>query len=223
MVETFLKKKKTPILPMTLNTMCKQLGIYSEDLDSGILDDNKDPTEPLRLITIDPNESQYQKPVWSNLRITGPLMLFVGSLPFPFFPSSNGIDEVIISKLPLKRINTPKPTIDLTNIKQLAAPKSEKILLLPRKTTRKKYQMLSINFYVLEWSIQERHPIHLLFKVNGRALERRVKDAVYLVGRDSHTQVPYLLRLPPDYISRTIMDCLEWCIQVEKLQQYAEI
>mgnify|MGYP001569974087 CR=1 FL=1 len=213
MVALLFKKRIKP-LDMSLNDMANVLGLFSDELQSGVIDDNTSEFEPLEIRTINPNQSQYEKPRWGM------------SVPLEGMVGSGAISSVFIAyyneKTRMRLLTPPKLPLDLTKILQLPMPKVAPLLLLPSKTTRPTYQLLSINFG-FTWSITERHDRHLMFKVVGIATRKGVKDGVYLIGRDSHTNVPYLLRCPPDYARLSILDCLTWCINTNNLTDYIEI
>ena len=52
-----------------------------------------------------------------------------------------------------------------------------------------------------------------MYKLVGLHNQHRNLNCIYLIGKDTHTEVPYLLRLPPDYISKDLDECIRWCIQ----------
>lgn len=74
----------------------------------------------------------------------------------------------------------------------------------------------------LAWIIAEKHPNHNMYQFVGVA-RNRTSVAVYVVGRDSHTNTPYSMRLPPGYATRSIEECIRWCMEVEKTDKVTEV
>lgn len=64
------------------------------------------------------------------------------------------------------------------------------------------------------WYIVEKHPAFVMYKVVGLHKRRRGMNCVYLIGRDSHTATPWILRAPHEYLKSTIKECLAWNIGV---------
>lgn len=73
--------------------------------------------------------------------------------------------------------------------------------------------VLSKNF---GWYLNEKHSRHILYKMVGLHRRHRNFNSVYLLGKDTHTKQPYLLRLPPSHLQRDLQECLEWCVQAGK-------
>ncbi len=257
-VMKLLWRRKPQVLDITLSYVAKECGMFSEDLGTGVIDTNPDRFEPLRIISVDPNESQYAKPDYSKLPlshyVTSTVMWAASTMVKPYdfggagrlmgealarkmdeyalsvledVPAHIGGVRVVItrkqgnllgkSKQPL----LPVITVDLSKV--LALPVGRGPLLLPQKTTRPIVKLLDVNFVDFSWLVAERHAKHIMFKVVGTALGRGVKDAVYLIGKDTHTGQPYVLRCPPEYREEPILSCVSWCINTEKLTDYVEI
>jgi hypothetical protein len=65
------------------------------------------------------------------------------------------------------------------------------------------------------WYVVEKNPTFVMYKVVGLHRRRRGMNCVYLVGKDSHTNTPWILRAPHEYLKSTIKECLAWNIGVE--------
>lgn len=63
------------------------------------------------------------------------------------------------------------------------------------------------------WYLDEKHSKHTMYKMVGLHGRHRNFNCIYILGIDSHTRQPYLLRLPPGYLQRPLEDCLRWCLQ----------
>ncbi len=71
---------------------------------------------------------------------------------------------------------------------------------------------LSLDF---TWFILGKHDRFPLYKMVGVCLGNSERDCVYLIGKDSHTNIPYILRCPPSYIKKSLLKCLAWNLGVK--------
>ncbi len=245
-----LRRKKVQTLDISLSDVAKECGMFSEDLGTGVIDTNSDRFEPLRIISVDPNESQYAKPDYSKMPpaqyMASTVMWAASTMVESYYEelyrnagrmlgqaTARKIEDawhffggvVDIEKTGRRQskslLSAPKATVDISKV--LALPVGRGPLLLPRKTTRPIIKLLSVNFVDFSWLVMERHAKHIMFKVVGTSLGRRVRDAVYLIGKDTHTGQPYVLRCPPEYREEPILSCISWCINAEKLTDYVEV
>lgn len=74
-----------------------------------------------------------------------------------------------------------------------------------------------------KWYLVEKHPNHKMYKLVGLHDRRRGLNGVYVLGRDSHTGIPFLLRLPPNYLRVSLQHCINWCIRVGKKDIVKEV
>lgn len=66
------------------------------------------------------------------------------------------------------------------------------------------------------WYLDEKHSAYTMYKLVGLHHRHRNLNSVFIIGKDIHTGLPYLLRLPPDYLEESLGDCIGWCIQAGK-------
>ncbi len=74
-----------------------------------------------------------------------------------------------------------------------------------------------------EWLPMEKHGKYVMYKIVGLHRKQRGLNCVYLIGQDSHTHQPYLLRCPPEYMKASIAECIAWNIGVGKGDSLIEV
>jgi len=74
-----------------------------------------------------------------------------------------------------------------------------------------------------QFFVMEKHPNFNMYKVIGVHHTDAEQDSVYLIGKDAHTGTPYILRSPPRYIRKPLMECLRWNIGMTNRDKLTEV
>lgn len=74
-----------------------------------------------------------------------------------------------------------------------------------------------------DWYIVEKHPKFEMYKMVGLHKRQRGLNCVYVLGKDSHTETPYMLRCPPEYLKQPIMECVRWNMNIDEAFDLKEV
>ncbi|KKM07233.1 hypothetical protein LCGC14_1735980 [marine sediment metagenome] len=74
-----------------------------------------------------------------------------------------------------------------------------------------------------EWFILEKSDKFPLWKMVGVHESSATNDCVYLIGYDSYTKIPYILRCPPDYIKKSLRKCIAWNLGIRNNVKIKEV
>ncbi len=75
----------------------------------------------------------------------------------------------------------------------------------------------------LEWFLVEKSSKYAMYKLVGIHKEHRNLNSIYIIGKDSYTNIPFLYRLPPSFLYSNLGDCIRWCMEAGKLDDIKEV
>jgi hypothetical protein len=78
----------------------------------------------------------------------------------------------------------------------------------------------SVNF---QWYVVAKAQRKSIYKIVGLHKRDRELNGVYIVGVDSGTGDPFLIRVPPDYIHRSVEDCDAWTKRARRKDEVVEV
>ena len=72
------------------------------------------------------------------------------------------------------------------------------------------------------WIVIEKHNTYPVYLIIGITKSKR-EIVTYILGRDSHTSIPYYMRTPPEYTYRPIEEGLRWCMSADRYDSITQV